>query len=171
MTAASAHAPRPIRSMAATIILCAVASLVFALPLRIAGLQLPEPVFALVPAFAWAAIRPSILPPFALLALGVFLDLLWGAPLGLWPLSLMAAYGFTFSMRPSLSGQSFIALWAWYAAACTVAFVTGMVLTSILTGAVPSLIGVALQWLVSAALFPLANRLMERQTEADLRFR
>jgi hypothetical protein len=46
-----------------------------------------------------------------------------------------------------------------------------MVLTSFLTGAVPSLIGVALQWLVSAALFPLANRLMERQTEADLRFR
>ena len=41
-----------------------------ATPIRIFGFALPEPVFPLVLAFAWAVIRPSVLPPFALLAAG-----------------------------------------------------------------------------------------------------
>ena len=134
-------------------------------------MQLPEPVFGLVPAFAWAAIRPSILPPFALLALGLFLDLLWGAPLGLWPLCLLSAHAFTLFVRPTLIGQSFRILWGWYAAACAVAFAAGVLLTSLTAGAAPDLVGVGWQWLVSATLFPLAYRLMERYEDADVRFR
>ncbi len=47
-------------------------------------LQLPEPVFPMAPAFAWAMIRPSVLAPLVLLVMGLFLDLLWGGPIGLW---------------------------------------------------------------------------------------
>ena len=59
-----------------------------ALPIKVFGLQPPEPVFAMAPAFAWAAIRPSMLPPVALAALGLFQDVLWGgaARRYLWPL-------------------------------------------------------------------------------------
>ena len=171
MTLASVRPRRPSAWLAAPMLLCALASLIFALPVRVAGLQLPEPVFAMVPAFAWAAIRPSILAPFALLIVGAFLDLLWGAPLGLWPLCLMFAYAFTFTMRPSLSGQNFAALWAWYAAACMVGMAAGMVLTTLAAGVVPNLIGAAWQWLASAALFPAAHRLINRHQEAEGRFR
>ena len=44
-------------------------TLIFAIPFRVFSLQLPEPVFCMVPVFAWAVIRPSILAPFAILLL------------------------------------------------------------------------------------------------------
>ena len=82
----------PGRWLGVPALMCVLATIVFAAPIRIYGLQLPEPVFAMVPAFAWALIRPSILAPFALLTLGLFLDIFWGGPSGLWALSLLVAY-------------------------------------------------------------------------------
>jgi rod shape-determining protein MreD len=168
---------RPLRSMSPAVWLglpmaaSLVASLIFALPLRVAGLQAPEPVFALVPAFAWAFARPSILPPLALVALGLALDLLWGGPQGLWPLCLLAAYALIFLARHILSGQEFAALWAAYAAACAAAMGAGVALMTLRAGHSPSLIGVGLQFLVTAALFPFAWRLIERYEAAETRFR
>ena len=161
----------PVLWLGAPMLVCAVASVIFALPLRVAGLQLPEPVFALVPAFAWAVIRPSFLPPFALLTLGLFLDLLWGGPLGLWPLCLLAAYGPVLFGRRILSGQGYVVLWAWYVAACALAFGAGFAVISLRAGVKPGLIGVGWQFLVSAALFPFAYGLIERYEDADVRFR
>jgi rod shape-determining protein MreD len=148
-----------------------VASLIFALPLRVAGFQAPEPVFALVPAFAWAFARPAVLPPLALVVLGGALDMLWGGPLGLWPLCLLAAYALIFLSRHILSGQEFIALWGAYAAACAVAIGAGLALVTLRSGHAPSLIGAGLQFLVTAALFPFAWRLIERYEAADTRYR
>lgn len=152
--------------MAASIL----ASLLLAVPLRVAGLQLPEPVFALAPTFAWAIVRPSIWPPWALAILGVLLDLLWGTPVGLWALCLLAAYAFVFFSRRSLAGQDIWVLWAAYGAACVVALCLGFLLTWLRTGAAPDLIGVGLQFAVTAALFPFAWKLVERYESADTRF-
>jgi rod shape-determining protein MreD len=145
--------------------------LLCAAPLEALGLRLPEPVFALIPAFAWAIIRPSILAPFALLVLGLFQDLLWGNPLGLWPLALLAAYGLTSVVRPALSGQSFWTLWAWYLAAVTAAFTLAFGLTWLIAGEAPGLLGLGLQAAVTALLFPLAWRLIDAFEDADIRFK
>ena len=147
------------------------ASLVLATPLRIAGLQAPEPVFALVPAFAWAMARPSILPPFVLVFLGLGLDLLWGAPLGLWPSCLLAAFALVFAARRILSGQEFWGLLAWYAAACATAMAVGLLLMSLRTGHVPDLVGAGAQFGVSVLLFPFAWRLIERYEASDTGYR
>ncbi|MEO8926448.1 MAG: hypothetical protein ABI306_04720 [Caulobacteraceae bacterium] len=171
MTPLTARRLNPILWLGAPMALCAAASLICALPLKIYGLRPPEPLFALIPAFAWGMIRPSILPPFALLALGIFLDLLWGAPLGLWPLALMAAYAPVLLARTFLSAQGIWSLWAWYAAACAAALATGVFFMTLRAGVVPNLVGVAWQFLVTAALFPFANRLIERYEDADTRFR
>jgi rod shape-determining protein MreD len=152
-------------------LICCAASLVFAVPIRVFGLAPPEPVFALVPAFAWAMIRPSILPPIAVLILGLFLDALWGGPLGLWPLCLLAAYGSVLFARAFLSGQDFLVMWGGYAGACAIAMTTGLVCMRLETGASPSLVGAGWQFLASAALFPFAWRLIERYESADARFR
>ena len=167
MTVSGARPPRSSRWITGPLLWCVLASVLCALPVGVAEWRLPEPVFGLVPAFAWAAIRPSIPPPFALVALGLFGDLLWGSPLGLWPLCLLSAYAFTLSVRASLSGESFLALWAWYAAACGVAFGAGVLLTRLTSGVTPNLVGVGWQWLISAALFPLARRLIDRYDRAD----
>ena len=58
------------------------ATIVFAIPIRFWGLALPEPLFAMPLAFAWAVIRPSMLGPVSVLLLGFAMDLLWGGPLG-----------------------------------------------------------------------------------------
>lgn len=146
-------------------------SILLALPVRIAGLQLPEPVFALVPAFVWALGKPSAAPPFALLILGLALDLLWGGAIGVWPCALLAAYALTLSARRILAGQEFIALWGAFALACAGAFVVGFLLVALRAGHAPNLVGVGLQFLASAAMFPFAWRLLERYEATDARYR
>ncbi len=171
MTAITVHRLNPLLWLGAPMAACAAASLVFAVPLEVCGLRPPEPVFALVPAFAWGMSRPSILPPFALLALGLFLDGLWGGRVGLWPLALLAAYAPVLFARAFLSARGFWGLWAWYAAACAAALATAYLFVSLRSGVAPYLIGVSWQFLATVALFPFANRLIERYEEADTRFR
>ncbi|HZZ34313.1 MAG TPA: hypothetical protein VFE03_01215, partial [Caulobacteraceae bacterium] len=123
----AAAAPlNPLRWLGLPVLVCGLGTALLAIPIRAFGLQLPEPVFGLVPAFAWAVIRPSILPPFALLGLGFFMDLIWGAPTGLWPACLLAAYAPVLLFRNILAGQSYPAMWVWYAGACAFAFLTGI---------------------------------------------
>ncbi|MGH7011280.1 MAG: hypothetical protein ACREEX_10630 [Caulobacteraceae bacterium] len=161
----------PLRWLGLPLLACAAASLVLATPIRLFGLQLPEPVFPMVPAFAWAMIRPSVLPAFALFALGLFLDLLWGAPLGLWPLVLLAAYAPTLIGRSFVAGQEFIVQWAWYGAACAVGLGAGWLFMLVHSGEAASFVGLFWQFVVSAALFPLAWRLIVAFEDADVRFR
>jgi len=161
----------PVRWLGGPFLICALGSLILAAPIRVYGLQLPEPVFALVPAFAWAMIRPSVLPPFALLLLGLYDDWLWGTPTGLWPACLLAAYAPVLMLRSVLAGQSFIAMWIWYACACALAFAVGAYLLTLDAGSVPSLVAVGWQFLVTAALYPFAHALIERYEDADVRFR
>jgi rod shape-determining protein MreD len=146
------------------------ASLLLAVPLRVDGLQLPEPVFACVPAFAWAMVRPSVAPPVALIVLGLASDLLWGDPIGLWPICLLAAYALIFFSRRILAGQEVIALWVAYAGACAAAMLTGFVLMALRAGHAPDLIGVLLQFAVTVALFPFAWGMVERYEAPDARF-
>jgi rod shape-determining protein MreD len=150
---------------------CVTATLVFAVPLRVFGLGAPEPVFPLILAFAWAVIRPSILGPFALLLLGLLLDLLWDTPTGLWALALLSAYAMTLSVRRVLSGLGWLALAGWYAVAVGVAMGVGVVVTGLRAEAMPSPLAVFWQYIATFVLFPLANRLIERFEDADVRFR
>ncbi len=161
----------PLRWLGGPLLLCIAATLLLATPVRVFGLALPEPVFGLVPAFAWAMIRPSILPPFALLLLGLYMDVLWGGPTGLWPACLLVAYAPVLVLRNVLAGQGFIIMWAWYAAACALAFGFGIYLLMLDSGEVPNLIAVGWQFLVTAALYPFAHGLVERYEDADVRFR
>jgi len=171
MAAGAVQPLNPVRWLAAPALACMGGALLIAAPLEALGLRLPEPIFALAPAFAWAIIRPSILAPFALLVLGLFQDLLWGNPLGLWPLALLAAYGLTAVARPALTGQSFWTLWAWYLAAITAAFALAFGMTWLMAGEAPDLVGLGLQAAATALLFPLAWRLIDAFEDADIRFK
>ncbi|MEO8811775.1 MAG: hypothetical protein ABI376_02540 [Caulobacteraceae bacterium] len=171
MTAPSAR-PLPVTLwLLAPWLACAAGQIVLAAPVRVLGLQLPEPVFAFAAAFAWGAIRPSPLPPIALLVMGVFLDALWGAPIGFWALCLLAVYAPALLGRRILAGASFPVLWGWYAAACAMALGVGWAIVAARSGTAPDLVGVFWQWLVTAALYPFAGRLIEGYEEADVRFR
>ncbi|MFM8941240.1 MAG: hypothetical protein ACKOEY_14860, partial [Phenylobacterium sp.] len=102
---------------------------------------------------------------------GLALEVLWGAPTGLWSLSLLAAYLPVLAFRNILAGQSQVVLWAWYGLACLLAQATGWLATLWLSGAAPSLAASGLQWLATVLLFPLASFLVEHFRDADVRFR
>lgn len=161
----------PWRWIGIPVLACMGATLVFAAPIRVFGLYPPEPVFAMVPAFAWAMLRPSILAPLFLLLLGLFDDLVWGGRLGLWGLGLLVAYAFVLVTRSMMSGRSRGLNWAWYAAALTACMGAMWLAVRAITGNSPNILAVAGQWLPTVLLYPLADRLIGRFEDADPRFR
>ncbi|MGE5501987.1 MAG: hypothetical protein ACM3W4_08685 [Ignavibacteriales bacterium] len=161
----------PWRWLGLPALLCLAASVVFATPLRVFGLQLPEPVFAMVPAFAWAVIRPSILAPFVLLAMGVFLDALWGTALGFWAVCLLVAYASVLASRNMMSGQSSAVMWVWYAVVTALGLGVGYLFTIFEAKAAPNWAVVFWQFAWTVILYPFAHRLVGRFEDADVRFR
>jgi rod shape-determining protein MreD len=147
------------------------ATVLFGIPLRAFGLQLPEPVFPMVLAFAWAVIRPSILAPFGILVMGLFLDIFWGGPLGLWAICLLLAYGGALAGRSMMAGQSRLILCVWYALATATAMVTGYLFVMLDSKSTPGLIPMAWQFLATIVLYPFAQRLIDLFEDADVRFR
>ena len=162
---------QPLTWLGLPMLLCLLGVIALAVPLEIFGLRLPEPVLPMVLAFSWAVIRPSVLGPFALLLTGLFVDLFWGAPLGLWTLSLLLAYFVALLARNLMVGQNGRVLWGWYAALCLLTFTVVYVFTATEGGVWPNLGATLSQFVVTAALYPLAHRLIDRFEDADIRFR
>jgi rod shape-determining protein MreD len=165
---------RPLRIsrwVGAPLLACLALSLVLATPIRVLGLPLPEPVTLMAPAFAWGVIRPALAPAFALLLGGLALEALWGAPTGLWAMSLLAGYLPVLALRNVLAGQSNVVLWAWYGVTCLIAQGVGWLIAAGVTGSRPALVATGLQWLSTVLLFPFAAWLIARFRDADVRFR
>jgi rod shape-determining protein MreD len=146
-------------------------TILFALPLRFWGNALPEPVFALPVAFAWAVIRPAMLGPIAVMLLGLFLDLVWGSPLGFWPVCLLLPYGAVLAGRSMLAGQSQVMMFVWYAAATALALGVGYLFTMLDTQNTPNAGKMFWHFLATVVLYPIAYRLIDRFEDADVRFR
>lgn len=161
----------PLSWLVLPMLLALAAAVLFTLPLRLFGLQPPEPVWPLAPAFAWAVIRPSVFAPFMVLLMGLFLDLLWGGPSGLWSLSMLLGFGFILLARSMMIGQSFAVLWLWFGLMALLVFATAYGLTRLAAGSGPDLLAAGLQILPTLLLFPLAWWLIERFEDADVRFR
>jgi rod shape-determining protein MreD len=161
----------PLQWMGLPVLTTVAVTLLFAVPLRIFGLQLPEPVFPMVLAFAWAVIRPSMIAPFVLLLLGLALDIFWGGPVGLWAVALLCAYGLVLAVRATLTGRGAVVMWIWYGAACALAFGVGTLVIYLRTASIPSPFALFWQFLITLLLYPFAHTLIERFDDADVRFR
>lgn len=161
----------PWRWLGLPLLLCVLATVLFSLPIQVIGWGLPEPVFGMILAFSWAVIRPSILAPFGLLLMGLFQDVFWGAPTGLWGVSLLVSYGAVLLSRNIMVGQSRPMMWFWFAVACLVTQVVAFLATQMDTRATPNLLAVLWQFLATILLYPFAHRLIDRFEDADVRFR
>jgi len=161
----------PTRWIGAPMLQALAATLVLSVPLRVWGLRLPEPVFAMPVVFAWAVIRPSVLAPFGVLIMGLAMDLLWGGALGFWALNLLIAYGVLLAGRSMMAGQSHTILWIWYGVVAGIAVLSGYLLVMLDDRTMPSLVSVAWQYGWTVLLFPFAYRLIDMYEDADVRFR
>ena len=162
---------QPLQWLAAPALAALVATVLLGVPLRAFGLALPEPVWPMVLAFAWAVIRPSILPPLLLLVCGLFLDLFWASALGLWSTALLLAYGLTFAARQLIAGSTTGALFGWWATALLFAFTAAYLAMMLDSRTAPSLVATGLQFAFTLALFPLVRLMIDRFEDADIRFR
>lgn len=149
-------------AMAATVIL--------ATPAALFGLRLPQPVLPLVLAFAWPLIRPSMTAPAVLFALGVLLDLFWGGTMGLWSMCLMSVYGVVLASRNLLAGQETQVLFVAYAICVSCAFLLAYLVVS-LDARAPSLLALLGQLIPTLLLFPIADWMIQRFDDGDVRFR
>jgi rod shape-determining protein MreD len=116
-------------------------------------------------------IRPSILAPAVLLAMGLFLDLLWGGPIGLWVVSILVGYAGILFCRSMMTGQSRLVLFSWFALMVFLCLCTAVILTKFDVGVTPSFMAAFWQFLPTTLLYPFAHRLIERFEDADVRFR
>lgn len=161
----------PWRWLGVPLIQVLIAAVLFGVPLRIWGLQLPEPLFAMPVVFAWAVIRPSVLAPFGILIMGLFMDIFWGGAMGLWALCLLIGYGILLAGRNMMAGQSKVMLWVWYGMVVGIAQLSGYLFIMLDSRSMPSLTSVGWQYLATVVLFPFAYRLIDMFEDADVRFR
>jgi rod shape-determining protein MreD len=146
-------------------------TVLLATPLQVFGLHLPEPVIPMVLAFAWPLIRPSMTAPAVLFLVGLFLDLFWNAPLGLWALCLMAVYGTVLLSRNLLAGHEGLIRFGAYAGCTLGAFVLSYLVVTMRATNAPALWPLFLQITPTLLLFPIANWMLERFDDGDIRFR
>ncbi len=146
-------------------------TVLLATPVELFGLKLPEPVLPLVLAFAWPLIRPSMVAAAVLFGLGLFLDMFWGGTQGLWPLCLMTVYGLVLGGRSLLAGQQTQILFVWFAVCVLVAFIMAYLVVTMDAGRPPSLLSLIGQIVPTLLLFPVADWMIQRFDDGDVRFR
>lgn len=146
------------------------ATVLFAASVQPFSFYLPEPIFMYLLAFVWPLIRPSIIAPFVLAALGLFLDLFWGAPLGLWTIGLMVIYGIMTLLRTYVAAQEWPVVFGVYGAGLLVLNLLLIIFTTLDTGVVPSVLSVTSQSFATLCLFPVVLNMMERFVNTDVRF-
>ena len=81
------------------------------IPIQVPAIGSVAPNLGLVAVFYWTVYRPDLMPAIAVLPLGLWQDLLNGAPLGLNALTLLIVYGVIVFQRIFFRGKSFLVVW------------------------------------------------------------
>ncbi len=152
-------------------LICMAATVALGTPVRVFGLPLPEPILPMILAFAWPLIRPSMLGPAMLLVTGLFEDLFMRTPLGFWTLALLGIYAAVLFARSLLTGQETKVLLGWWLSLVAAAFVYAYFFRMLDANVAPGIVPTLLQFAPTAALFPLAQMLVQRFDDGDVRFR
>ena len=91
--------------------------------------------------------------------------------MGVWPLVLLSVYGAVLLARSFLIGQETPVLFFWYAICTTAAMLLAYVIVTISASNAPSILAFLGQLVPTLLLFPLADRMIERFDDGDVRFR
>jgi rod shape-determining protein MreD len=119
--------------------------------------------------FFWSVFRPAALPPPAVFALGLLVDLLTGAPIGAAVLTLLVVYGFATTWRRVLARQSFLAVWLAYCGFAAGAAALGWALQALLGWQLPPAMPGAVQVMLAAGIYPVLAALLSGAQQAMIR--
>ena len=130
------------------------------LPVSFTGGLLPAPALALAAIYFWAMARPSLMPPFIVLSIGLLEDLLSGGPPGLWASGFIAAYVLVDRQRKNFAGLNGSGTLIAFAGAMLVAAATAYVLATVVYMRWAPLPPLLLESITTIAFYPLVARPM-----------
>ena len=124
------------------------------LPVSLTGGLFPAPLLALTAVYFWALVRPDLMSPFTVLAIGLLEDLLSGGPPGVWATGFMAAYALVDRQRENLAGLSGAAAILGFAAAMALAAAATFLLTWVMYLRLPPLAPLLLASVITVMFYP-----------------
>ena len=128
------------------------------LPVSFTGGFLPAPALALAAVFFWAMVRPSLMPPWAVLVIGLAEDLLSGGPPGLWATGFVAAYVLIDRQRKAFGELYGAGTLLAFSGVVLVAGAVAYVLASIIYLRLVPIGPLLLEIIVTVILYPLMER-------------
>ncbi len=143
---------------AATVLLL----LVVAAPLGLPGQAQLLVATSLASVFFWSLFRPSSMAPPQVFAIGLLVDLLGFAPVGVNVLTLLATHGLAMLWRRFLTRQGFFLVWLAFIVITVGAAVLQWLMTCVLTLALLPPWPVLFQAALAAGLYPLLAVLLTR---------
>lgn len=135
------------------------ALLLMALPLPLAWGVMPH--VALLLAILWASIQPRLMPAWAAFLLGLFADLLFGGPVGIWALLFAVSVIAVRLVETRAESHSLLFDWIFAALVATVAHVLAWQLLRFL-GTSPPLLPFLAQALLTVVAYPPVAALAAR---------
>lgn len=142
------------------------------LPISFTAGLLPAPALALSAVFFWALLRPGLMPPAAVLVIGLAEDLLSGGPPGLWAAGFMAAYVLIDRERKMFEELNGAGMLIAFTGAVLLTATTAYLLASAIYLRLLPVAPLLLQSIATIVLFPLLERLlawMDRSITRSLR--
>lgn len=120
------------------------------------------PAFIVMAVFYWSIYRPDKLPYAATFLLGVFQDLLTGAPIGLTALVLLIVQSLVSVQRTFFHGKPFLVVWWGFSLVMPAAGLIGWVIGSAYLGALLPILPIVVQVVLTVLLYPIFSVLFGR---------
>jgi rod shape-determining protein MreD len=140
-----------------------------AMPLSVPNYGPIAPNLGIAATFYWVVYRPDVYPPWASFAIGLWEDILSGAPVGLNALLLVLVHWAIISQRRFFQGKSFFVIWWAFAMTAGTVAMVAWVLTMLLNGVAVSPLPAVFQFGLTAAIYPFVTWMFARAQHAVLR--
>jgi rod shape-determining protein MreD len=138
------------------------AVLLSVVPLPVPEYAVLAPAFALMSVFYWTVHRPDLFPAWGAFAVGLFDDVLSGAPLGLGAFVLLLVHYTIVTQHKVFRGKAFWLVWAAFAIVALAAQLVTLAFGLALKGALPDALPAATQFALTVALYPVATAVFGR---------
>jgi rod shape-determining protein MreD len=150
-------------------VLTFLAAMAIVIPTGVPGFAEVTPAFTLMAVYHWAIYRPELLPAVAVFGVGVFQDVLTGAPFGLSALVLVAVYWLVASQRRALIGKTFPVEWSGFAVVAFSAAPVTWIAASIYVGGVIDMRPLIVQTGLTIAFYPVVIWIFAKVARSALR--
>jgi rod shape-determining protein MreD len=137
-------------------------------PLHVPGFARIAPLLALMAVYHWLVFYPSLLPAYAVFAIGLLQDCLAGTALGVNAIVLLATYGIVLSQRRFLVKKSFFVVWFGFAIVAALAMSVSWALVSAFSVTLIDAEALIFQYLLTLGVYPVMCWFFQRWQQAFL---